>query len=110
MIDGAPVDTHHSIMEILYDCIDEVNEQLAEEQQLRKCSQTRLLDDGASLDSLGFVNFVVLVEDKCESRFGVSLSLTDRSARSEQANPFETVGTLAEFIGRMLADSRSIRA
>ena len=95
-----------AVLEILYECIDELNEQLAGEQRLRREPGTRLLGDGA-LDSLGFVNFVVLAEDRCERAFGVSLSLTE-SARKEHTDPFETVGTLADFMCALVKDGRAI--
>ena len=98
--------TREVVLEILYKCIDELNEQLAGEQRLRRDPATRLLGDGA-LDSLGFVNLVVLAEDRCERTFGVSLSLTE-SARKEQADPFDTVGTLADFMCTLLRDGKAI--
>jgi len=96
------------ILEILYQCIDELNEQVAPEQQLVKAPQTRLLGDSGRLDSLGFVNFIALVEDQCESRFRVALSLTEDSAQQERPNPFETVGELADFIRQLLIDTKTI--
>ena len=96
------------ILGILYECIDELNEQLAPDQQLRKTPQTALFGDAGRLDSLGFVNFVAIVEDKCESCFRVSLSLTEDAAKQGDANPFETVGELADFIGQLLIDKKAI--
>ena len=96
------------ILEILYQCIDELNEQLTPEQQLRKAPQTRLFGDSGRLDSLGFVNFIALVEDQCERRFRVALSLTEDSAQQEGTSPFETVGELADFIKQLLIDTKTI--
>ena len=96
------------VLRILYQCIDELNEQLAPEQQLRKAPQTGLFGDSGRLDSLGFVNFIALVEDKCESRFRVALALTEDSAQQEGASPFETVGELADFISQRLIDTKTI--
>src|SRR5262245_2277182 len=100
--------TKDQILGILYECIEEVNEQLAPEQQLQKTSQTSLLGDSGTLDSLGFVNFIALVEDKCEGCFRVALSLTDNGAGHEDGNPFETVGDLADFIRQLLVAKKAI--
>ena len=96
------------VLRILYQCIDELNEQLAPEQQLRKAPQTGLFGDSGRLDSLGFVNFIALVEDKCESCFQVALSLTEDGAKHEDASPFETVGELADFIEQLLIGKKAI--
>jgi len=96
------------ILGILYECIDELNEQLVPEQQLRKAPQTGLFGDSGRLDSLGFVNFVALIEEKCESCFRVALSLTEDGARQEDANPFETVGDLTDFIMHLLIAKKAI--
>src|SRR2546425_11678447 len=96
------------ILGILYQCIDELNEQLAPEQQLRKAPQTGLFSDSGRLDSLGFVNFVALVEDKCESCFRVALSLTEDGAKQGDASPFDTVSELADFIRQLLIDKKAI--
>jgi len=96
------------ILGILYQCIDELNEQLVPEQQLRKAPETGLFGDSGRLDSLGFVNFVALVEDKCESCFRVALSLTEDGVKEEEASPFETVGGLADFIRQLLIDKKAI--
>ena len=96
------------ILGILYQCIDELNEQLAPEQQLRKAPQTGLFGGSGMLDSLGFVNFVALVEDKCERCFQVALSLTEDGAKQGDASPFETVGELADFIRQLLIDKKAI--
>jgi len=96
------------ILGIVYQCIDELNEQLAPEQQLRKAPHTGLFGDSGMLDSLGFVNFVALVEDKCESCFRVALSLTEDSANQGDASPFESVGELADFIRQLLVNKKAI--
>src|SRR5215470_17624232 len=100
--------TTDEIRQILYQCIDELNEQRSADQRLAKSPDTDLFGDSARLDSLGFVNFIALVEDKCESRFRVALSLTGDADKDGGENPFETVGQLADFIQQRLADKKII--
>ena len=97
------------ILGILYQCIEELNEQLAPEQRLRMAPETGLFGDSGRLDSLGFVNFIALVEDKCESCFRVALSLTEVGPKQGDASPFETVGELADFIRQLLIDKKAIQ-
>ena len=56
--------TREKIIEVLYESIGELNEQRSKDQQLA-CSPQTPLGGGAGLDSLGFVNLVALVEEKC---------------------------------------------
>ena len=95
------------ILDILYQCIDELNEQLAPEQRLPKAPHTSLFGDARGLDSLGFVNFIALVEAESENRFRIALSLTDGSSE-EGTSSFETVGELADVIRELLKDRKAI--
>jgi hypothetical protein len=95
--------TREKIIEMLYECIGELNEQRAKDQQLA-CSPQTPLGDGAGLDSLGFVNFVALVEEKCHDRFGRGLLLSGAQVDPAARDPFGTVSSLAEFIELDLTD------
>ena len=95
--------TKNKILEVLYESIEELNELRSNDQQLALSLQTQLLGDVAGLDSLGFVNLVALVEEKCQDRFGRSLVLLG-SGGADIRDPFETVSLLAEFIELSLTD------
>jgi acyl carrier protein len=84
---------------VVYAAIDSLNEQLSDERKIRKDPTTVLLGNEGKLDSIGFVNFVVLLEEKCQQECGVSISLTETSA---EENPFESVGSLIEYLERRL--------
>jgi len=69
---------------------------------------TVLLGDEACLDSMGFVNFVVAVEDGLKSELGISLNVAELlDTDPERPKPPLTVGTLTEFLARFLADRSS---
>ncbi len=59
---------------------------------------TVLIGNMSALDSLAFVDFIVAVEHKVRSEFGVALTLTNDRAFSRTQNPFETVGSLVDYI------------
>lgn len=99
--------TRDKIIEVLYASITELNEQRGKDEQLAKTPQTPLLGDGAGLDSLGFVNFVALVEEKVQDRFGKSLMLSDATDKPGVRDPFASVSTLAEYIELALTDRLS---
>jgi len=86
------------ILEAVYDAIREVNEQVDEEQQLELSNETIFVGDGSKLDSIGLVNLIVSVEQNIEDMFGLSLTLADEKALSQEQSPFRTVGSLVEYV------------
>jgi acyl carrier protein len=98
--------TKEEIIEVLYESIGELNEQRSKDQQLAYSPHTPL-EQGSGLDSLGFVNLVALVEEKCYERFGRILMLSGADLDPVARDPFETVGSLAEFIELQLTDRRA---
>jgi acyl carrier protein len=85
------------VTSIIYAAIDELNEQLAEENRLARSPETPLLGSAGRLDSIGFVNLIVLVEEKCQDEFRVCMSLPDTLATTE-GNPLQTVGSFIDYM------------
>lgn len=94
--------TREQILQALYESITALNEQRGAHQQLAPHASTSL-GEKSGLDSLGFVNLVALVEEKCQERFHKTLVLTDAAAKPGARDPFESVSTLAEYIELALA-------
>ena len=67
---------HDEALKVVYDAIDVVNRQLPASKRLPKSPDTVIVGAGGSLDSLGIVTLVVLVED----------------------SPFQSIGTLTHYI------------
>ena len=84
-------------LSVVHSAIDELNEQFAEENRLEKTPEAILLGDAGRLDSLGFVNLIALVEERCEGAFGVSMSITE-SLGAWDANSLRTVGDLVDYV------------
>ena len=84
-------------LSVVHSAIDELNEQFAEENRLEKTPEAILLGDAGRLDSLGFVNLIALVEERCEEAFGVSISITD-SLGNWDADRLMTVGDLVDYV------------
>ena len=92
------------VLEIVYRAIDEINPGLPGERRLKKAPETALFGRAGALDSLGLVNLIVAVEQAVEDELGVSVALADEKAMSQSASPFRTVGTLAEYVRRQIAE------
>jgi acyl carrier protein len=95
------IEASGSPRKVVYAAIDALNEQLTQDQKLAKAPGTRLLGKGGVLDSVGFVNLIVLLEEKCHEHCGVSLSLTDVLSGDDQ--PFTSIEDLIGYLERRLA-------
>jgi len=93
------------VLESIFAVIDATNAELPGNRRLQKSAETILFGQGAALDSLGLVSFVLAMEQKIARDFGIALSLTDERAMSQQRSPFRTIGTLADYIGQLLQRS-----
>ena len=97
-------DNEKFIQAIFY-AIDEINEQLPEKKQiLTKSVDTVLFGESGKLDSLGLVSLIVATEQRLEELFEVYLTLADEKAMSQKNSPFRTVGTLAEYISKLMEE------
>jgi len=87
-----------SIKKIVYNAIDTINDELPKNQIIKKNLDFTLYGSQDSLDSLGLVNLVVMIEQKIEDEMGFPINLTDDKAMSQKTSPFRTVGTLVDYI------------
>lgn len=98
--------TKDELLDIIYQSLEEVNEQLENEAQIQKSPDAALVGRAAGLDSLGFVNFIALVEEKCGHKYGIAVSVMD--AFSQEDDAFEDVGTFADSLFQYLTKVGSI--
>ena len=92
----------NKIENLLFSTVKEINTQLPKEKQLTKSSNTVLFGNNGKLDSLGLVNFLVMVEQNIEDEFDISLTIADDRAMSQKHSPFRTISTLANYINMIL--------
>lgn len=86
------------IIELIYQTIDELNEQDEQEQKLEKSLNTVLLGKGSKLDSLGLVNLIVSVEQNIIDTLGYNITLADERALTQEISPFSSIESLANYI------------
>ena len=89
------------IVQCIFDTVDEMNDTLPDDRKLEKTTDTRLIGAGG-LDSLEFVNFIVLLEQRVAEVFGIAVTLADERALSRQKSPFSTVGRLTDYLTELL--------
>jgi acyl carrier protein len=90
------------ITQIIYEVIDETNAELPAEKRLEKSPETVLLGSHGKLDSLGVVHLIVAVEDRLRDDLGVSVTLADERAMSQNNSPFRSVSSLSAYIAQLM--------
>jgi len=93
---------HDEVVKAIFGAIDQLNQQLPEEQHLEPVEDAVLFGEGGKLDSLGLINLIVAVEEKIENDFRATVTLADDEAMAPENRTFETVGTLANYICKLL--------
>lgn len=102
-------DDSSKIVEVVYEAIDDINQQLPREQRLEKTVSSPLYGRTGSLDSLGLITFIVAVEQKIDEKLGIAITLADERIMAREGNPFDTVGTLVDRISTLLKEKSNGR-
>lgn len=69
--------------------------------------ETTLYGQGSDVDSLGFVQLLIDVEERVNSRYGIAVTQTDEKAMSQMHSPFRTVQSLAEYVTDQVLKAQS---
>jgi len=87
------------IKEIICQAIDQVNELLLDKDLLSKDDSTVIVGKDAKLDSMGYINFIVALEDELAKQVGYDLMLVDElSPVDADAPQWSTVAELIDLI------------
>jgi hypothetical protein len=87
--------------EVVFKAIDDLNKSLPPGQQLPKDSSSDLLGEDGALDSMGFVDLAVCIQETVFDRYGWPIAVADESMLGGD-NPFRTVGTLVQHVAKLL--------
>jgi len=87
---------------ILYPAVDAVRDTVERGDELKKSATAPLYGDGAPLNSLGLVSFVIEVEERVATATGKTVRLVTPAAMSRKHSPFRTLGSLAEYVDELL--------
>ncbi len=87
---------------MLFEVLDELNELRPREEHLEKKLETPLAGGSGRLDSAGLINLIVLTEQKAADQLGCPILLTDDRTMSRIEEVFRTLGSLADWIQRLL--------
>ncbi len=90
------------ILTFIYSAIDEVEALTIGGAPVEKTPEACLLGSDKGVDSLTFVNLVVAVEEQIHKKLGKSVVLVDEDNMGLEEHPFRTLGTMAEYIEKVL--------
>ena len=90
------------ILELLYEVIEEYNEQAKDDSLLDKDPEVKLFGSDSVLTSVDLVNFIVMVEDKIREKWQRDISLADEKAMSQKKSPFLSIKTLSDYLDILL--------
>ena len=90
------------ILELIYSMIDEHNKLNPDELKLEKSLETVLIGPKGNLDSLGFVNFLVEVEDVIKKNIDQDICVIDELLFLDENGPYSNVENLTEFIFKQI--------
>jgi acyl carrier protein len=82
----------------VFEAINEMNGRLPKGITIDKAFDAPLYGKTGKLESLDFVEFIVEVESKIQTAFGIYFVLTDEDLLSKESSPFITVGSLIEHL------------
>lgn len=87
------------IREAVYRALTRVRGLTLDENALATQETTVLLGEGAALDSMGFVNFLLFLDEELSEASGREVNLVDKLTSSEEkVKRISTVGDLIEYI------------
>jgi acyl carrier protein len=87
------------MQQVVSTAIDRVNEVLPEENLLSKDRHTKLMGEGGVLDSMGFVNFIVALEEALAAATGFNINIVEElNAAGNKGSGATTLEELTDFL------------
>jgi D-alanine--poly(phosphoribitol) ligase subunit 2 len=95
---------HTELVELLIDCIKDLNESLEQPVSLDHGESTPLYGRDGTLDSLALVTLIMDFEQAIHDKSAVSLTLASEKAMAQTSSPFRTVGSLADYAVQLIEE------
>src|SRR5215510_16031879 len=93
-----PLPAKEQLIDLIVRIAEDENRTLPRPIDIQKRAEAELYGRGSPLDSIGLVRLVLEIETAMEDQYGVSVSLADDRAMSQERSPFRTIGSLATYI------------
>ena len=93
------------IVALVLEATQELVSTMPEPPAVSLSEDTMLFGDEGFLDSMYLVTLVIDVEQKLQEQLELNLTLADQRAMSQEHSPFQTVGTLADYVWDLVAQN-----
>lgn len=93
------------VTRLIFESIDEINEQRPREKKLAKQTDAVLFGEGGALDSLSLVTLVIAIEQRVQENFDITIELANEKAMSQKNSPFRSVKSLADYLSVLLEEA-----
>lgn len=64
-----------------------------------------LMGQDSLFDSVDLVTFIVSLEQSIEDEYNLEITLADERAMSQKISPFKTIGTVCDYIEKLVKES-----
>lgn len=106
--DNASTHLNTQLREVVFAALDELNELRPADDKLPKTLETALVGDLGRLDSLAFVNLIVILEQRLEKVVQMPLTLLDDEQLDLSGSHFNTVEDLIAHLEALLSRERHV--
>ncbi len=96
------IPVYERILDIIITQAKELNEELTNKIPVGQGPDAPLFGKGGVLDSVALVTLIVAVEQAVEDEFDAALTIADEKAMSQKTSPFRTVGSLADYVQKLI--------
>jgi acyl carrier protein len=103
MVEGN--DVRDRALKVIFSSFDVHNADRDSSGKLMKAEDTTLFGDEAGLDSFELVRLILSIERDVNEEFGVAITLADEKAMSQRSSPFQSAGTMANYIVQLIEES-----
>ena len=94
-------------LQIIKGAIQELNNSKGEEDKIGLAPNTVLLGTDSAIESIDLINMIVAIEEKVKTEYGQSIVLVNEHSMSSPNHPFQTISSLATYLGEILSESKS---
>lgn len=98
------MDLESKVQAVVFNALTNLNEEQPDDQQIVLDRSSVLFGGDSAVDSLALVSVIIDVETEIGTEFENPIALTDDRAMSRQPSPFDTVGTLVDYIVELLQE------
>lgn len=84
--------------------VEDYNEFLEVKIDTSAGNDTILFGRGGVIDSVDFVTLLLDIEQAVNDEYGSHIAISNARAMSQKNSPFRTIGTLAEYIKKLLEE------